>query len=36
MDMPGADNEFLMAFVEEVEEGPNGEGWDAGTGTVQK
>ena len=29
MDTPGADNDFLMAFVEEIEEGPNGEGWDA-------
>ena len=29
MDTPGADNDFLMAFVEEGEEGPNGEGWDA-------
>jgi hypothetical protein len=29
MDTPGADDEFLMAFVEELEEGPNREGWDA-------
>jgi hypothetical protein len=29
MDTPGADNDFLMAFMQEVEEGPNGEGWDA-------
>jgi hypothetical protein len=28
MDTPGANNDFLMAFVEEIEEGPNGEGWD--------
>ena len=29
MDTPGMDNAGLLAFVEEVEEGPNGEGWDA-------
>lgn len=29
METPGVDNDFLMKFVEEVEEGPNGEGWDA-------
>lgn len=29
MDSPNADNDFLMAFVEEVEEGSDGEGWDA-------
>jgi hypothetical protein len=28
MDIPGADDDFLMAFVVEIEEGPNGEGWD--------
>jgi hypothetical protein len=29
MDTPGMDDEHLMAFVEEIEEGPDGEGWDA-------
>ena len=29
MDTPDLDNDALLAFVEEVEEGPNGEGWDA-------
>jgi hypothetical protein len=29
METPGADNEFLMEFVEELEEGRDGEGWDA-------
>src|SRR5262245_36381798 len=28
MDTPDADEDFLMDFVEELEEGPNGEGWD--------
>ncbi|HEV3260399.1 MAG TPA: YfbM family protein [Gemmataceae bacterium] len=28
MDTPGMDNDGLLAFVEEIEEGPNGEGWD--------
>ena len=28
MDSPDADNEALLAFVEEIEEGANGEGWD--------
>lgn len=29
MDTPDMDDAGLLAFVEEVEEGPNGEGWDA-------
>ena len=29
MDTPGMGNDDLLAFVEEIEEGPNGEGWDA-------
>jgi hypothetical protein len=29
MDTPGMDDEGLLAFVEELEEGPDGEGWDA-------
>ena len=28
MDTPGKGNDELLAFLEEVEEGPNGEGWD--------
>lgn len=28
MDTPGVDNDFLMAFVEEIEEGADGQGWD--------
>jgi hypothetical protein len=28
MDTPGMDDDGLIAFVEEVEEGPDGEGWD--------
>jgi hypothetical protein len=28
MDTPGMDDDGLLAFVEEIEEGPNGEGWD--------
>ena len=29
MDNPGLDDDTLLAFVEELEEGPNGEGWDS-------
>src|SRR5262245_21860578 len=29
MAIPSANDELLMAFVEEIEEGPDGEGWDA-------
>jgi hypothetical protein len=29
MRLPDGDDESLMAFIEEVEEGHNGEGWDA-------
>jgi hypothetical protein len=29
MDTPGMDDEGLLAFVEEIEEGPDAKGWDA-------
>ena len=29
MDTPGIDDDGLLALVEEIEEGPNGAGWDA-------
>ena len=29
MDTPGMDDDGLLAFVLEIEEGPNGKGWDA-------
>ena len=29
LDTPGMGNDDLLAFVEQIEEGPNGEGWDA-------